>query len=80
MFDKISLLLVDQLGVLPTEVTAETKLDDLGVDSLDRVEVILALEAEFGVEIPDEDFDRVLTVNDIEQLITGKLRAKVGQA
>jgi len=56
---------VDQLGVEETEVTADAKfIDDLGADSLDTVELVMALEEEFGIEIPDEDAEKITTVKD----------------
>ena len=52
--DKITEIIVEQLGVKPEEVTAEASfVDDLGADSLDTVELVMALEEEFGIEIPD---------------------------
>lgn len=58
---KVKNILTDQLGVDAEEVTPEATLcDDLGADSLDVVEVVMALESEFGIEIPDEDADRLI--------------------
>ena len=63
--DKIKLIIAEQLGVKPEEVTPEASfIDDLGADSLDTVELIMALEEEFNVEIPDEDAEKMITVGD----------------
>ena len=61
--DKVKQIIVDQLGVEASEVTpASSFVDDLGADSLDRVELIMALEETFGIEIPDEDAEKIVTV------------------
>jgi acyl carrier protein len=61
--EKVKKIIVDQLGVDEAEVTPEAKfIDDLGADSLDTVELVMALEEEFGVEIPDEDAEKIATV------------------
>ena len=58
-------IIVDQLGVSADQVKMEARfIDDLGADSLDTVELIMALEEEFGVEIPDEDAEKLVTVGD----------------
>jgi acyl carrier protein len=63
--EKVKKIIVDQLGVEESEVTPEAKfIDDLGADSLDTVELVMALEEEFGVEIPDEDAEKITTVKD----------------
>lgn len=63
--DKVKQIIVDQLGVEPAEVTSTASfVDDLGADSLDRVELVMALEETFGVEIPDEDAEKISTVQD----------------
>ena len=64
-FDKIKQIIVDQLGVDESEVTMEASfIDDLGADSLDTVELVMALEEEFGIEIPDEEAEKISTVAD----------------
>ena len=61
--DKITEIIVEQLGVKAEEVTPEASfVDDLGADSLDTVELVMALEEEFGIEIPDEDAEKIQTV------------------
>jgi len=63
--DKVREIIVDQLGVSADQVKMEARfIDDLGADSLDTVELIMALEEEFGVEIPDEDAEKLVTVGD----------------
>ena len=68
--EKVKKIIVDQLGVEEAEVTAEAKfIDDLGADSLDTVELVMALEEEFGIEIPDEDAEKIATVGDAVRYI-----------
>ena len=71
--DKIKQIIADQLGVKKEEVTENAKfVDDLGADSLDTVELVMALEEEFGVEIPDEEAEKLLTVGDALKYIEEK--------
>lgn len=71
--DKITEIIVEQLGVKPEEVVPEASfVDDLGADSLDTVELVMALEEEFGVEIPDEDAEKIQTVGDAIRYIEEK--------
>jgi acyl carrier protein len=63
--EKVKQIIVDQLGVDQAEVTPGASFtDDLGADSLDRVELIMAMEEAFDVEIPDEDAEKIATVQD----------------
>jgi acyl carrier protein len=63
--EKVKKMIVEQLGVSEVEVIPEAKfIDDLGADSLDIVELIMALEDEYGIEIPDEDAEKMETVGD----------------
>jgi acyl carrier protein len=63
--EKVKKMIVEQLGVNESEVVPEAKfIDDLGADSLDIVELIMALEDEYGIEIPDEDAEKIETVGD----------------
>lgn len=65
MEEKVNQIVVEQLDVEPSEVTPEASfVDDLGADSLDRVELVMAFEEAFGLEIPDEDAEKILTVKD----------------
>ena len=69
-FDKVKEIIVEQLGVADTAVTLEASfIDDLGADSLDIVELIMALEEEFDIEIPDADAEKVVTVTDVVDYI-----------
>ena len=62
---KVKDIIVEQLGVDPEQVTAEASfVDDLGADSLDTVELVMALEEEFNLEIPDEEAEKITTVGD----------------
>ncbi len=70
IFEKIKEVIVDQLGVEDEAVKPETSfIDDLGADSLDIVELIMAFEEEFDLEIPDSDAEKVVTVNDVVEYI-----------
>ena len=61
--EKIRSIIAEQLGVKPEEVTPQASfIEDLGADSLDTVELVMALEEEFGIEIPDEDAEKMATV------------------
>ena len=63
--DKVKSIIVEQLGVDEVEVTPDASfVDDLGADSLDTVELVMAFEEEFDLEIPDEDAEKIVTVGD----------------
>ncbi|MEJ5168197.1 MAG: acyl carrier protein [Arcobacteraceae bacterium] len=65
LFDDVKDVVVEQLDCNPDEVKAESKfIEDLGADSLDVVELVMALEERFGIEIPDEDAEKIMTVGD----------------
>ena len=71
--DKVKDIIVKQLGVKPEEVTLESSFtNDLGADSLDLVEVVMALEEEFGAQIPDEEAEKIKTVGDAVKFIESK--------
>ena len=71
--DKIKSIIAEQLGVKAEEVTPEASfIDDLGADSLDTVELIMALEEEFSIEIPDEDAEKMTTVGDVIKYVQEK--------
>ena len=73
MLDKIKSIVADQLGVDEDQVTEDASfIDDLGADSLDTVELIMAFEEEFDVEIPDEDAQKIKTVKDVIEYIESK--------
>lgn len=70
IFEKVKKIIVEQLGVAETTVTSEASfVDDLGADSLDIVELVMALEEEFSIEIPDADAEKVATVGDVVDYI-----------
>jgi acyl carrier protein len=70
LFDRVKEIIVDQLGVDEDKVTLEASfVDDLGADSLDVVELVMALEEEFEIEIPDEDAEKIATVGDALEYI-----------
>ncbi len=70
VFEKVKNIIVEQLGATESAVTMEASfIDDLGADSLDIVELIMALEEEFDTEIPDADAEKVVTVGDVVDYI-----------
>ena len=70
VFEKVKNIIVDQLGVSEATVTMDASfIDDLGADSLDIVELVMALEEEFDMEIPDTDAEKVVTVSDVVDYI-----------
>ena len=70
ILEKVKAIIVEQLGVADTAVTMEASfIDDLGADSLDIVELIMALEEEFDTEIPDADAEKIVTVSDVVDYI-----------
>ncbi|HRU39097.1 MAG TPA: acyl carrier protein [Candidatus Goldiibacteriota bacterium] len=72
--ERVKDVIVAQLGVDPSEVKPEASfVDDLGADSLDTVELVMALEEEFGLEIPDEDAEKIKTVGETIEHIKSKL-------
>jgi len=71
--ERVKEIIADQLGVSVDQIKPESKfVDDLGADSLDVVELIMAFEEEFGVEIPDEDAEKISTVQDVLDYIAKK--------
>ena len=70
VFEKVKNIIVEQLGATESSVTMEASfIDDLGADSLDIVELIMALEEEFDIEIPDSDAEKVVIVSDVVDYI-----------
>jgi acyl carrier protein len=71
--ERVKAIIVEQLGVSEDQVKQEASfIDDLGADSLDQVELILAFEEEFGIEIPDEDAENIRTVGDAVKYVSEK--------
>ena len=71
--EKVKKIVVEQLGVAEDQVTPEAKfIEDLGADSLDQVELVMALEEEFESDIPDEDAEKLTTVGGAIEYIEGK--------
>lgn len=76
IFDKVKKIVADQLSVEPSEVTPEASFaNDLGADSLDTVELVMALEEEFDIEIPDEAAEGIATVQAAVDYIQDKVAA-----
>ena len=70
IFDRVKEIIIDQLGVAETSITNDSSfIDDLGADSLDIVELVMALEEEFGLEIPDSDAEKIVTIGDVIEYI-----------
>ena len=73
-YDKIKEIIIDKLGIDNGKITTDAKfIDDLGADSLDTVELIMQFEEEFGIEIPDEEAEGLLSVGQVVDYITNKL-------
>ena len=71
--DKVKDIIVEQLGVSADQVVAGASfIEDLGADSLDTVELVMAFEEEFGAEIPDEDAEKLTTVGAVNEYLKGK--------
>jgi len=71
--DKVKDIIVEQLGVSADQINAEASfIEDLGADSLDTVELVMAFEEEFGAEIPDEDAEKLTTVGAVTKYLTEK--------
>lgn len=75
--DKVKSIIASQLGVNENEIKQESSfVEDLGADSLDTVELVMALEEEFGIEIPDEDAEKMTTVGEAVKYIESKQSGK----
>ena len=73
-YDKVKEIIIDKLGVEDGKITMDAKfIDDLGADSLDTVELIMQFEEEFGIEIPDDDAESLLSVGQASDYISTKL-------
>ena len=74
MDEKVKKIIVEQLGVEEEDVTPDASfVDDLGADSLDTVELVMAFEEEFGIEIPDSDAEKMATVQNVIEYIKEKV-------
>lgn len=75
--ERVKEIIVEQLGVNPEQVTPDASfIEDLGADSLDTVEMVMAFEEEFGAEIPDEEAEKLQKVGDVIRYIEEKLNQK----
>ena len=72
IFEKIASILAEQFGIEQDEITMDTSFEDLGADSLDLFEMVMALEDEYSVEIPAEDLQNLLTVGDVMKYLKDK--------
>lgn len=74
IFEKLKELIVDQLGDSSMEITMDTSFEeDLGADSLDLIELLMVLDDEFGVDVPEEDAEKIKTVGDVVNYLQSKL-------
>jgi acyl carrier protein len=74
--DRVSEIIVEQLGVTKDELVAKANfIDDLGADSLDIVELVMAMEEEFDIEIPDDDAEKIQTIGDAFSYVKERLEA-----
>jgi acyl carrier protein len=74
--DRVSAIVVEQLGVSKEELAPGASfIDDLGADSLDIVELVMAMEEEFDIEIPDDDAEKIQTIKDVISYVKGKIEA-----
>lgn len=75
--EKVKDIIVEQLGVDAGQVTPEAKfVEDLGADSLDTVELVMAFEEEFGIEVPDEDAEKLQTVGDVLRYVEARQKGE----
>lgn len=75
--EKVKDIIVEQLGVDAGQVTPEAKfVEDLGADSLDTVELVMAFEEEFGIEVPDEDAEKLQTVGDVLRYVEERQKSQ----
>ena len=74
--DRVSAIIVEQLGVTKEELAPKASfIDDLGADSLDIVELVMAMEEEFDIEIPDDDAEKIQTIKDVISYVKAKIEA-----
>lgn len=75
VFEKIKKILSEQLEVDESEITAESNMiEDLGADSLDLVDLVMTVEDEFDIEVPDEDIENIKTVGDVVNFISSNIK------
>ena len=73
MLEKLKSVIAEQLSIDESEITADSNFkDDLGADSLDLFELVMSLEEEYDVEIPSEDLEKIVTVNDVMEYLKAK--------
>jgi acyl carrier protein len=74
--DRVSAIIVEQLGVTKEELAPKANfIEDLSADSLDIVELVMAMEEEFDIEIPDDDAEKIQTIEDVISYVKGKIEA-----
>jgi len=73
IFEKLKAIIVDKLSVDENEVTMDSTFEDLGADSLDIVEIVMALEEEFDIEISDDEAEQAKTVGDVVNYLTAQI-------
>ncbi|WP_036224906.1 acyl carrier protein [Mesoaciditoga lauensis] len=74
IFEKVKNIIADKLGVEPTSINEDSSfIDDLGADSLDVVDIVMAFEDEFGIKVEDEELEKFSTVKDVVEYIKGKM-------
>ncbi len=77
-FEKVQKVTAEQLGLNESEIKLESSfVNDLGADSLDTVELLMALEDEFGIEIPDDDAEKMTTVQDVTNWLDANVPASI---
>lgn len=74
--DRLRAVIAERLGIPQDRVAEDKSFDELGADSLDSIDVMMAVEEEFGIEIGDEEAERVNTVGELARLVEGKARAQ----
>ncbi len=74
VFEKVKSIIADKLGVEPTSISENSSfIDDLGADSLDVVDIVMAFEDEFGIKVEDEELEKFSTVKDVMDYIKAKM-------
>ncbi len=74
IFEKVKNIIADKLGVEPTSINEDSSfIDDLGADSLDVVDIVMAFEDEFGIKVEDEELEKFSTVKDVVEYIKSKM-------